>query len=188
MSEPWPPPTGAVTVACAATRSGDPRHRPSPGRSTLPARRPQRLLHPHGPRVTGLHRRRRSPPLAPRGGGVVIEGVTVAGHSLSCRPGSWSNSPAFTYAFINSANHQVLQQGPSPTYALSEADVGRAILCQVAASNAGGTGLGRTVALAAVRPAPPPPPPPLPAVPQSPAGSGGSASGGGLGPTPQHVS
>ena len=129
-----------------------------------------------------------APPPAPRGGGVVIEGVTVAGHSLSCRPGSWSNSPAFTYAFINSANHQVLQQGPSSTYALSEADVGRTILCQVAASNAGGTGLGRTVALAAVRPAPPPPPPPLPAVPQSPAGSGSSAGGGVLGSTAQHVS
>jgi hypothetical protein len=100
-----------------------------------------------------------APPLAPRGGGVVIEGVIVAGHPLSCRPGSWSNRPAFIYAFINGANGQVLLQGPSPTYVLSEADVGRTILCQVQASNAGGTGIARTVALAPVKPAPPPPPP-----------------------------
>src|SRR5262249_39064024 len=29
-----------------------------------------------------------APPRAPRGGGVVIRGVTTAGHSLSCEPGS----------------------------------------------------------------------------------------------------
>jgi Trypsin len=100
-----------------------------------------------------------TPPLAPRGGGVVIEGVTVAGHQLSCRPGNWSNGPAFTYAFINGVDNQVLLQGASSSYLLSEADRGRTIFCQVQASNAGGTGIARTVALAPVRPAPAPPAP-----------------------------
>jgi hypothetical protein len=88
-----------------------------------------------------------SPPRAPRGGGTVIRGVTEIGSTLTCEPGGWSNSPAFTYAFVNSANGQVLQQGPSPTYALSGADVGRTILCQLQAANAGGTAVARTEAL-----------------------------------------
>jgi hypothetical protein len=103
-----------------------------------------------------------NPPLAPRGGGVAIRGVTMAGHSLSCEPGSWSGGPAFTYAFVDSANSQVLQQGASSTYALTSADVGRTILCEVQAANAGGTGVVRTVALPAIQAAPPPPPPPAP--------------------------
>ena len=97
-----------------------------------------------------------TPPLAPRGGGAVIKGLTIAGHALSCLPGSWSHSPAFTYAFIDSASGQVLQRGPSSTYLLSGADIGRAILCLVQASNAGGTGIARTGALAPVTPAPAP--------------------------------
>jgi hypothetical protein len=95
-----------------------------------------------------------APPKAPRGGGVAIRGVPTLGHSLTCEPGSWSNGPTFTYAFMSSANAQVLQQGSSPTYGLSGADVGRIILCEVQATNAGGTGVARTTALAPIQPAP----------------------------------
>jgi hypothetical protein len=102
------------------------------------------------------------PPPAPRGGGVVIRGVSVVGHSLTCTPGTWTNNPTFTYDFINSVNRQLLQRGESATYALSEADVDRTIYCEVEASNAGGTGLGRTLALAPIKPAPPPQPVPGP--------------------------
>ncbi len=110
-----------------------------------------------------------TPPLAPRGGGAIIEGVLRVGDSLSCTPGSWSNAPTFTYAFVNGANNQVLQRGSSPTYPLSAADVGRTILCEVQASNAGGTGVGRTPSLSAIQPAPPPPSTPLPSAPAQPA-------------------
>jgi trypsin len=121
-----------------------------------------------------------APPLAPRGGGVVVEGVLVVGHSLVCRPGSWSGNPTFTYAFVDGASGRLLQQGPSATYALGEGDVGRTILCQLQASNAGGTGVARTFALPPIKPAPPPPPPP----PESPA----SAPGGSvLSSTSQHI-
>jgi hypothetical protein len=121
-----------------------------------------------------------APPRAPRGGGVVIRGVTTAGRSLSCEPGSWSNAPTFTYAFINKANGQVLQRASSSTYVLSEADVGRTIYCEVQAATAGGTGVARTGALPAVKtaavgsplPLPLPPSPAIPAPPQE-AGSGG---------------
>jgi hypothetical protein len=98
------------------------------------------------------------PPQAPRGGGVAIRGVLTVGQSLTCDSGDWSNSPTFTYAFINSADEQVLQQGASSTYPLSAADVGRTILCQVQAANAGGTGIARTAALSAIEPAPVAPP------------------------------
>jgi hypothetical protein len=118
------------------------------------------------------------PPLAPRGRGVVIRGVTTVGHALTCEPGSWSNGPTFAYSFVNSANGQVLQMGASATYALTEADVGRPISCEVMASNAGGTGLARTEPLPAVTRAPvippaPPPPPPVPSIGSSSAGSAG---------------
>jgi hypothetical protein len=93
-----------------------------------------------------------APPLAPRGKGVVIEGVLSAGHSLTCTPGTWSNGPTFSYSFIDSAARQVLQEGSASTYALTAADVGRTIYCQVQASNAGGTALARTGALEAIKP------------------------------------
>lgn len=95
-----------------------------------------------------------APPRAPRGGGVAIHGVTTVGHPLSCEPGGWSNGPVFTYTFIDSASGQVLQLGAASTYTLSASDVGRTIFCQAQASTAGGTGVGRTPALAAIQAAP----------------------------------
>jgi hypothetical protein len=91
---------------------------------------------------------------APRGGGAVIRGVIVAVHSLTCEPGVWSNSPTLMHAFIDNASGEVLQSGASGLYPLSSADVGRAILCEVHAANAGGTGVGRTPALPPIQPAP----------------------------------
>jgi hypothetical protein len=98
-----------------------------------------------------------TPPRAPQGGGAVIRGVTKVGDSLTCEPGNWSNDPTFTYSFIDSSNGQVLQQGSSSTYALTAVDVGRTILCEVQAANAGGTGVGRTPALSAIEATLPPP-------------------------------
>jgi hypothetical protein len=91
-----------------------------------------------------------APPRAPRGGGAAIRGITTTGNSLTCEPGAWSENPSFTYTFIDTQG-QALQQGPSSTYPLTAADVGRAILCQVQATTAGGTGEGRTPSLRAVR-------------------------------------
>jgi hypothetical protein len=90
------------------------------------------------------------PPHAPRGGGVTVHGQLNPGHSLTCEPGGWSYEPKFTYSFIDSASKAILQQGSSPTYSLSAADLGRKILCEVQAENEGGTAIVRTVALPAV--------------------------------------
>lgn len=93
-----------------------------------------------------------SPPRAARGGGAAMRGVPVVGQTLSCEPGVWSNSPTFTYVFIDGNDGAVIQEGSSSTYALTAADIGRSILCELLATNAGGTGVARTLALGAVKP------------------------------------
>jgi hypothetical protein len=110
-----------------------------------------------------------APPRAPQGGGAVIRGVPKVGYSLTCEPGTWSNAPMFTYAFVDGAGAGVLQRGAASTYALSAADVGRTIYCEVQAANAGGTGVGRTPSLRAIEAAAPAPPSSLQAPPQAPA-------------------
>jgi hypothetical protein len=92
-----------------------------------------------------------SPPPAPRGGGgISIRGVLRPGSVLTCQPGTWSNSPTFTYAFLDSQNGARLQSGVAQTYTLTNDDVGRTIFCEVQAANAGGTGAVRTVPLSAI--------------------------------------
>jgi hypothetical protein len=89
-----------------------------------------------------------SPPKAPRGGaGIKLTSLLsppVAGESLTCSAGEWSGEPTFIYSFISSASGQVLQSSSSPVYQLTTADDGLTILCQVEATNAGGTGVQRT--------------------------------------------
>jgi Trypsin len=110
-----------------------------------------------------------SPPRAPRGGGAVIWGAPSVGRLLTCEPGSWSNGPSFTYAFIDRSTGQALQRGGASGYALSAQDVGRSIMCEVQAANEGGTGVGRTPPLGPVTGTvalpPPSAPPVLPAPP-----------------------
>jgi hypothetical protein len=101
-----------------------------------------------------------SPPRAPRGGGAIIREAPVGDGSMSCTPGNWSGGPTFTYTFFDSTDDQTVQQGASPTYAVPTTEVGHAILCEVQASNEGGTGVGRTPGLRAIQAAPIPQPPP----------------------------
>jgi hypothetical protein len=103
-----------------------------------------------------------TPPRAPRGGGAVIRAVLEVGHAMTCEPGLWTGSPTFVYTFVNSVNQQTLQSGPSQTYQLTAADVGRTIYCQVSASNSGGTGMGRTPSLSAIKASPSSSPTPAP--------------------------
>lgn len=98
-----------------------------------------------------------SPPQAPRGGNAIeIRGVPKVGNTLTCSPGSWSGEPTIAYSFIDSSSGQtqMLQSGGSSTYAPTASDVGRTILCEVHATNAGGTGMVRTTSLRAIEAAP----------------------------------
>lgn len=103
-----------------------------------------------------------TPPTAPRGGrGVSASGVFQAGGSMTCQPGTWTGSPAYTFTFVDTRNGQVLQSGANATYAFGDGDVGRTIACQPAATNAGGTAITRTEASPAIaaRPVTPQPRP-----------------------------
>ncbi|HEY4278513.1 MAG TPA: serine protease [Conexibacter sp.] len=112
------------------------------------------------PEIQDFVRGNDNPPLAPRGGSDVSATVppTTVG-AMVCKPGTWSNSPTFAYSFVDTRNGQVLQSSASDSYRFTSADVGRTIACQVAATNAGGTGITRTVASRPIRPAPPTPRP-----------------------------
>jgi len=119
-----------------------------------------------------------NPPLAPRGKGASLHGEPIVGQTLTCEPGSWSNNPTYTYAFVNSAHGEVLQQGSSPTYLLHEPDFGRTIMCELQATNGGGTGVARTPALAPVQHAPLIPPPPSGGGTTTGSGGGGNSTAG----------
>ncbi|MDO8187605.1 trypsin-like serine protease [Conexibacter sp. JD483] len=99
-----------------------------------------------------------APPVAPRGGrDVSARGFFQSGSSMECSAGTWSGAPTFTYTFVDTRNGQVLQSGASATYAFTDADVGRTVACQPAATNAGGTGITRTEASPAIAVNPNPP-------------------------------
>jgi hypothetical protein len=95
-----------------------------------------------------------APPRAPRGGGPALSGTPMVGDTLTCQPGGWSGEPAFTYVFLDGSSGQVLQAGASSSYTPTTADLGRTILCQVQAANAGGTGVDESAASAAILAAP----------------------------------
>ncbi len=103
------------------------------------------------------------PPRAPQGEHAEIAGVLLVGRQLSCSPGAWTNDPTFTYIFADNTSGTVLQSGASSVYTTTPGDVGRSIRCEVHATNAGGTGVGRTSGLNPIEKAPPTPPPPQPA-------------------------
>jgi len=86
-----------------------------------------------------------SPPLAPRQlrPPHLVPGIRRSGQALRCDPGTWSGSPAYTYAFVDSSG-RFLQDGPDDSYRLKRGDAGRRIHCVVTAANRGGTGVAET--------------------------------------------
>ena len=101
-----------------------------------------------------------SPPTAPRETTSTFLQVKwdpplVVGNTLSCSTGGWATPDArFTYSFVDLADGAVLQSGPRTTYLLPPDVVGATLLCEVAASNGGGTTLEETDPTPAVKAAP----------------------------------
>jgi hypothetical protein len=84
------------------------------------------------------------PPIAPRRSQSTYvklfwDGPLQAGNTLECESGDWEGQPQIAYAFVNSVNGQVLQQGAKRRYALAPRDVGATVFCQALATNDGGT-------------------------------------------------
>lgn len=86
-----------------------------------------------------------SPAVTPSAGGGApantsqpqISGSAVVGQTLTCSPGTWTNSPTnFTYRWRR--NGTIVATGQS--YTLVAADAGTAITCEVVATNGSGSG------------------------------------------------
>jgi hypothetical protein len=102
------------------------------------------------PELADFIRGNDNPPIAPRRSDDATLGsppFAAVGSTFTCRPGTWSGSPTYTFAFLDAKTHAVLQPaGSSPMYVARPGDVGRTVECLVAAGNAGGTGYDEATA------------------------------------------
>jgi len=62
-----------------------------------------------------------------------VSGSTPVGSTLTCAPGTWSNSPTYTYQWTRAGSN--IGSATSSTYVTVEADIGSAIGCKVVATN-----------------------------------------------------
>lgn len=69
----------------------------------------------------------------------VITGTATPGYTLTCSTGSWTYSPT-SYSYQWTADNSDISGATSSTYVVQAGDVGKAIRCEVAATNAAGTG------------------------------------------------
>ena len=71
-----------------------------------------------------------------------VTGTAQPGQTLTCGNGTWSSTPtAYRYQYGDADSYDALTtQGATRTYTIKPADVGRRILCEVRAQNAGGWG------------------------------------------------
>jgi hypothetical protein len=69
----------------------------------------------------------------------------VVGNTLSCSTGGWApGQPQLSYSFVDTADGTVLQSGPRTTYLIPASAIGATVVCEVAASDDGGTTLEET--------------------------------------------
>jgi hypothetical protein len=66
-----------------------------------------------------------------------IPPTSVPGDVVKCNPGTWTGAPAFSFQWLR--NGTVIAGAAGQFFVVSPADVGQAITCQVAATNAGGS-------------------------------------------------
>jgi hypothetical protein len=65
-----------------------------------------------------------------------LTGAAVAGQTLTCTPGSWTDTPAFSYQWLRGGAG--IAGATAPAYAVTTDDVGSALACQVTGTNGGG--------------------------------------------------
>jgi hypothetical protein len=126
------------------------------GLSGCPVDRPYVFTNLAAPEIRAFVEGALSPPVAPRlGSPPTLKSVgpePVAFSPLTCEPGTWSESPNFSYTFQleNGTRRKVLQNGAKKVYIPTSADIGAPITCLVEASNAGGVGTARSKTTPAV--------------------------------------
>jgi hypothetical protein len=101
-----------------------------------------------------------NPPTAPRETAATVLQVKwdpplVVGNTLSCSTDGWAApEPRFAYSFVNVVDGTVLQTGSRTEYLVPASAIGATIVCEVTASNDGGTVLEETDPTPAVKAAP----------------------------------
>lgn len=65
----------------------------------------------------------------------VITGTATQGQTLTCSPGTWSKSPAFSYQWLRAG--APIAGATASTRVLAAADAGFKMSCRVTATNAG---------------------------------------------------
>jgi hypothetical protein len=81
-----------------------------------------------------------------------ISGTLAIGATLTCNPGTWANSPSFTYQWLRSG--APIPGATSQTYVVAVADGGQPLQCRVTATN--GDSVAQAVAARVVVEPPPP--------------------------------
>jgi trypsin len=95
-----------------------------------------------------------------QGSPAAISGTALPGQTLTCDPGSWTQSPTFTFQFFRLAGSASPVLASGQTYTVQETDRGTRIFCRAKASNDGGYGFGTSASVLVPTLPPPPPPPP----------------------------
>jgi secreted trypsin-like serine protease len=91
-----------------------------------------------------------------------VEGTVAVGSTVTCNPGTWDGSPAFSYQFVvPTAAGDVARtaQGAQSSYTIQPGDAGSALVCNVKGTNAGGLAYAESAAVTVPVPASPAPAP-----------------------------
>jgi secreted trypsin-like serine protease len=79
-----------------------------------------------------------------------VDGTVAVGSTVTCNPGNWEGSPAFSYQFIiptTSGDVARTAQGAQSSYTIQAADAGSALECNVKGTNAGGLAFAESAAV-----------------------------------------
>ncbi len=87
----------------------------------------------------------------------VASGTPAAGQTVSCSSGSWTGSPAPSYAYAWLRDGVPIPAATASAYVVQAADVGNGLTCKVTAANRSGS--TAAVSNTLIVPVPPPPPP-----------------------------
>ncbi len=84
-------------------------------------------------------------------------GAIAVGTTLSCEPGTWAESPAFTYQWLR--NGAAIAGAESDEYEVAVADEGDALQCEVTGTGTSGAAMGAATAAISIAPVPATAPP-----------------------------
>jgi hypothetical protein len=129
------------------------------GPQSCPVGGPNIYAYVGAPEILQFIQGNNQPPLAPRPSVSTSNQLTwglplVVGDTLTCTSLGWASGVTLSYIFTNSETGQVLQTGPSPKYVVPASGVGTMVQCEVAATNSGGTTVGKTIATPAIKAVP----------------------------------